>query len=75
MRLNGGVGSTISGFIYAPTAHVDFTGNSAASGSGECIRIVANTIEMTGTSDVSTDCEEELGGLAMYVERQLRIIR
>lgn len=75
MRLNGGVGSTITGFIYAPSAHVDFTGNSAASGSGQCVRIVANTIEMTGTSDVSTDCEKELGGLTMYAGRYLRIVR
>jgi hypothetical protein len=30
---------------------------------------------MTGTSDVSTDCEKEMGGLTMYAGRYLRIVR
>ena len=57
--------STITGFIYAPDAHITFTGNSAMAGAGECVRVVGDTIEMTGTSNVSTDCEKALGGRTM----------
>ena len=52
LLLNGGSGSTITGFVYAPDAHITFTGNSAMAGTGECVRVVGDTIEMTGTSNV-----------------------
>ena len=75
LLLNGGSGSTITGFIYAPDAHINFTGNSAMAGAGECVRVVGDTIEMTGTSNVSTDCEKALGGRTMYAGGYIAIVR
>ncbi|MRX32375.1 TadE/TadG family type IV pilus assembly protein [Aminobacter sp. MDW-2] len=73
--INGGSGSNVTGFIYAPGAHVFYAGNSEMSGSGQCIRIVGNTVEMTGNSSVTSNCEAELGGKKMYAGRIIRLVR
>lgn len=72
--INGGAGSAISGFVYAPSAHVFHAGNSTMT-TGECLRIVGNTVEMTGNSSVSLDCVGKLGGRSMYAGRQMVIVR
>ena len=44
----------IQGVIYIPKQEVQFSGgNESAPG---CTKIVANTIEFTGNSNVSSDC-------------------
>ena len=73
--INGGSGSNVTGFIYAPGAHVFYAGNSDMSGSGQCIRIVGNTVEMTGNSSVASNCEAELGGKKMYAGRIITLVR
>ena len=40
LNVNGGAGSMVTGFIYAPSADVFYAGNSTMTGDGECIRIV-----------------------------------
>ena len=62
LTLTGASGSAITGFIYAPSAHIRYRGNSATSGDGECIRIVGSTIDLLGNSSIELDCESELGG-------------
>jgi hypothetical protein len=73
--LNGGAGSEISGFVYAPSAHVFHAGNSSMTAAGECLRIVGNTVEMTGNSNVQLDCEGKLGGRTMYAGRHMIIVK
>ncbi|MCV0395354.1 MAG: pilus assembly protein [Rhizobiaceae bacterium] len=75
LTINGGVDSLVTGFIYAPGAHVFMAGNSTTTGSGDCIRIVGNTIEMTGNSDIAADCTDELGGRKMYGSRHISLFR
>lgn len=54
--INGGAETELQGAIYTPASHVQFSGNSAA-GSGGCTQVIANTITLTGNSDVSSECE------------------
>ncbi len=53
--INGGASSALQGAIYAPASHVQYSGNSAAA-SG-CTQLIANTITLTGNSDIQVDCE------------------
>ena len=62
LTINGTSGSKLTGFIYAPSAPVFYAGNSTMFAGGDCIRIVGNTVEMTGNSSVKANCEAELGG-------------
>ena len=75
LTINGGAGSLVTGFVYAPGAHVFYAGNSSMSGSGECIRLVGKTVEMTGNSDVKADCTAELGGRKMYAGRIISLVK
>jgi hypothetical protein len=75
LTLQGGVGTNITGFVYAPGAHVQFAGNSDTTGTPGCIRLIGDTIEMTGTSDIALDCEKQLGGRKMTSGRYISIVR
>jgi hypothetical protein len=75
LSINGGSGSELSGFVYAPSAHVFYAGNASMSGTGDCIRIVGNTIELTGNSNVSSNCDAQLGGREMNAGRKLSLVR
>jgi hypothetical protein len=44
-------------------------------GAGACIRVIGNTIEMTGNSSVAADCEGKLGGRELYASREIRLVR
>lgn len=74
LKINGSSTSKISGFVYAPNAHIFFAGNSS-SGSSDCVRLVGDTIEMTGTSTIQTDCKAQLGGRTMNVGRYLALVK
>lgn len=74
LTLNGGAGSSINGFVYAPDARITYTGNSDT-GSDACLRIVGDTIKMIGNSTVKSDCTDELGGRKMYAGRVVRLVR
>ena len=75
ITINGTSGSYVSGFVYAPGGHVFFAGNSATTAQSKCLRIVGNTIEMTGNSDIKSDCTAELGGREMFAGRYMSIVR
>jgi len=75
VSINGTSDSYIRGFIYAPDAHVFYAGNSIATAASACLRIVGKTIEMTGNSDIKSDCSAELGGREMFAGRYMSIVR
>ena len=75
ITINGTSDSYIQGFVYAPGAHVFYAGNSTNTANSECLRIVGNTIEMTGNSSMSSDCTDELGGREMYAGRYMTLVR
>jgi Flp pilus assembly protein TadG len=73
LTINGGSGSKVSGFVYAPGAEVFYAGNSDMSGEGECIRIIGRTIEMTGNSLIRSDCY--FGGKIMTAGRKITLVK
>ena len=73
LTINGGSGSEVSGFIYAPGAEVFYAGTSDMSGEGECIRIIGRTIEMTGNSFIRSDCY--FCGKVMTAGRDIQLIK
>ena len=75
LTINGGSGSLVTGFVYAPGAHVFYAGNSTMSGSGDCIRVVGNTVEMNGNSAIKANCSAELGGREMYAGRIITLVK
>lgn len=52
--INGNNGSVLQGAIYTPTAHIQFSGNSA--GTNGCTQVIASTITMTGNSTLKASC-------------------
>ena len=53
--IQGNATSSLTGAVYMPASEVTFTGNSTTS-SG-CTQVIANTIVMTGNSDLAVECE------------------
>jgi hypothetical protein len=49
--------STLTGAIYMPASHVEFSGSSVG-GSG-CTQIIADTVEFIGNSDLAIDCSDD----------------
>jgi hypothetical protein len=75
ISINGTSDSYVQGFIYAPGAHIFYAGNSMSTTDSKCLRIVGNTIEMTGNSDFTSDCTAQLGGREMFAGRYMSIVR
>ncbi|WP_413466492.1 TadE/TadG family type IV pilus assembly protein [Mesorhizobium sp. B4-1-4] len=75
LTLNGGAGSVISGFIYAPDAPIFYAGNSDMNSQGDCIRLVGDTVQMTGNSAVQSDCAAALGNREMYAGRLITLVK
>ena len=57
---NGNGATDLNGYLYFPSASVDYSGNNGTT--SNCLRIVADTITMTGSSTIRSDCSDELGG-------------
>ena len=74
LTINGTVGSEVSGFVYAPDAHIFYSGNSTTV-TPNCMRLVGKTIEMTGNSTIKSNCNSELGGRSMYAGRYITIVK
>jgi hypothetical protein len=75
ISINGGSDSYVTGFVYAPGAHLFYAGNSATTTLSQCLRLVGKTIEMTGNSDIKSDCTAELGGREMFAGRYIVLVR
>lgn len=59
-KFNGGGTLDLDGYMYFPDGSVTYNGN--ASATATCLRIVAQTVSMTGNTDIKFDCAAELGG-------------
>ncbi|KUM27716.1 hypothetical protein AU467_15050 [Mesorhizobium loti] len=75
LTINGGSGSVVSGFIYAPDAAITYAGNSDMNAEGSCLRLVGKTVAMTGTSAVKSDCTAALGNREMYAGRMITLVK
>ncbi len=59
-KFNGNGTTELNGFIYHPGGEVTFSGSNSTTST--CLRIVADTVTLTGNSDMKADCSTELGG-------------
>lgn len=75
ITINGTLNSEMSGYIYAPGAHVFYAGDSDTASANKCIRIIGDTVELNGNSQFSSDCTGELGGRAFRVSKHISIHR
>ena len=57
---SGNGATDLDGYLYFPSGSVDYSGNNGTS--SNCMRIVADTINLTGSSTIRSDCSDELGG-------------
>lgn len=57
----GGANQFIQGYVYNPAGPVYFGGNSSGTGK-QCVRVVADKIELSGNSSFKANCTTELGG-------------
>ena len=74
VSINGTSGSFVDGFVYAPGAHVSFTGNAGVTADGECLRIIGDTIEFNGNSRYGANCEGKLGDHDLTAGRHISIV-
>lgn len=52
--INGAIGSTMTGAVYLPASHIQFSGNSTTSGG--CTQVIANTVTLIGNSTLRAEC-------------------
>lgn len=57
---NGNGATDLNGVLYFPYGDLTYNGNNGTISS--CMRIVADTIKMSGNSNIKSDCSAELGG-------------
>jgi Flp pilus assembly protein TadG len=58
--INGNVGSTLDGAIYAPTSHLTVSGSAQTSANG-CTQFVTGTVTFTGSGSINISCEDPAG--------------
>lgn len=63
----------VNGYVYFPSGNVIFQGNSTAGSS--CLRIIADTITMTGNTAMVNSCEAILGGRETRLASFPRLVR
>jgi len=59
-KFNGSGEAILDGFLYFPQGELTYSGNNSTAST--CLRMVADTIVLTGSSDLAADCTQELGG-------------
>jgi hypothetical protein len=57
---NGNGATDLNGVLYFPYGDLTYNGNNGTTST--CMRIVADTIKMSGNSKIKSDCTAELGG-------------
>jgi Flp pilus assembly protein TadG len=71
--INGNSSSHLNGIIYMPAAaEIQYAGNGATT--GECIRIIAQQITMTGNSTFKLDCKSELANNQINNPGAIRLV-
>lgn len=74
LKINGGSTSKLQGYLYNPGGSIEYAGNGSVS-APECVRVVADTVTLTGTSVFKSSCDSELGGLDTYTIANIRFVR
>ncbi len=74
LDFSGGTTQKLQGFIYNPKGHIDFKGD-AGTTSDKCVRIVTNTIKLTGSSKLKMDCKSELGNRDITTTQGIRFVK
>jgi Flp pilus assembly protein TadG len=59
-KFNGTGATELNGYLYFPKGDLSYSGSNSTSST--CLRIVADTVTMTGNSYLKSDCTAELGG-------------
>lgn len=72
-KFNGGGTTLLDGYLYFPKGDLTYSGNNSTSST--CLRMVADTITMTGSSVLKSDCKQELGGREARVSGPLHFTR
>jgi formylmethanofuran dehydrogenase subunit C len=70
---NGNGATDLDGVLYFPKGDLTFNGNHGTQST--CLRIVADTVEMSGNSRMRSDCTAELGGREARVAGHLYLSR
>lgn len=72
--INGNSSSYLTGIVYMPdTQEIQYSGNSSTS--GECIRLIAQEITLTGNSKFKMDCNKDLANTKINNPGAIRIIQ
>ncbi|WP_331373208.1 TadE/TadG family type IV pilus assembly protein [Sinorhizobium chiapasense] len=72
--INGNSQSSLTGIVYLPdVAELQYSGNGATG--GECIRLIAQEITLTGNSKFKMDCTTELADKGIYYPGAIRLVR
>jgi hypothetical protein len=69
--LNGAVGTFLNGAVYLPRANVTYSGRSQTVNG--CTQIIANTITLTGASQLEANCDQA-GTRPLYSTEVVRLI-
>lgn len=72
--INGNSSSSLTGIVYMPdTGEIQYSGNGATG--GECIRIIAQEITLTGNSYFKMDCDPELANTTINNPGAIRLVQ
>jgi hypothetical protein len=74
LKLNGTSDISLTGYVYAPAAAISYKGNSSTTNQS-CMRIIGDTVTMTGNSNVKSNCSAELGNRLMYAGRSITLVK
>lgn len=72
-KINGGSNFSLVGAVYGTRQNIQFSGNTAGSGPGECTQVVGSTVEFIGNATFNTDCTNS-GTRQIKTAQSLRIV-
>ncbi len=73
-KINGGSNFSMVGAVYGASQAIDFTGNTAGSGPGECTQVIGYTVSFSGSADFDTDCSNS-GTKEIKTAQSIQIVR
>ena len=72
--INGNSASSLTGIVYMPdTQEIQYSGNGATG--GECIRLIAQEITLTGNSYFKMNCDPELANMKINNPGAVRLVQ
>ena len=73
--INGNSNSNLTGIVYLPDATTLSYSGDGSTASGQCIRLVAQTITLTGHSKFRSDCTAQLAGTTITTVMDPYLVR